>query len=107
MERINARNSHLSVWTGKRSRSVHVRKPIRGRASNGQSAQGILRHAGEFDLRTKPKMIGIIVFQQMMATDLMGPAETFSRAVISTDNDRDRRCYQVVTIGVNIEDCVT
>jgi transcriptional regulator GlxA family with amidase domain len=43
----------------------------------------------------------------MMAADLMGPAETFSRSVISTDNDRDRRCYQVVTIGFNTEDCVT
>lgn len=42
-----------------------------------------------------------------MAADLVGPAETFSRSVISTDNDRDRRCYQVVTIGFNTEDCVT
>jgi transcriptional regulator GlxA family with amidase domain len=52
-------------------------------------------------------MIGILVFQHMTAADLMGPAETFFRSVISTDNDRDRRCYQVVTIGVNTEDCVT
>jgi len=52
-------------------------------------------------------MIGILVFQHMTAADFFRPAETFFRSVISTDNDRDRRCYQVVTIGVNAEDCVT
>jgi transcriptional regulator GlxA family with amidase domain len=43
----------------------------------------------------------------MVAADLMWPAEAFSRSMIPTDNAQDRRCYRVVTIGVNTEDCVT
>jgi len=53
-----------------------------------------------------PKTVGLIVFEQMIAADLMGPAETFSRSVISSDHGGNRRCYQVVTIGVDTEDCV-
>jgi transcriptional regulator GlxA family with amidase domain len=52
-------------------------------------------------------MIGIIVFEQMTAGDLMGPSETFFRPTIPTDNGRDRRCYEIVTIGVSTKPCVT
>jgi transcriptional regulator GlxA family with amidase domain len=91
----------------KRLRAVHVRKPAKPRTSNGQSAAETSHRASQFDVATKPKMIGIIVFQQMMSADLMGPAETFFRSMISTDNGPDRRCYQVLTIGVSTEACVT
>jgi len=55
---------------------------------------------------TSPKTIGLVLFQEMTATDLIGPAETFSRATISTDNGRTSRCYDVITIGVSTEACV-
>jgi transcriptional regulator GlxA family with amidase domain len=43
----------------------------------------------------------------MAAADLMGPAEVFSRPTIATDDHREHRCYQVVTIGVSADPCVT
>ena len=39
--------------------------------------------------------------------DVMGPAEVFSRPTVATDNGREDRCYQVVTIGVSTEFCLT
>jgi transcriptional regulator GlxA family with amidase domain len=43
----------------------------------------------------------------MVAVDLMGPAEVFSRPKIAADDGRERRCYKVMTIGVSAERCVT
>jgi transcriptional regulator GlxA family with amidase domain len=91
----------------KRSRAVHVSKPVRRRTSNGQSAAATSRHTSRFDVATKSKTIGIFVFEEMTAADLLGPAETFSRATIPTNNGRDWHCYQVVTIGISAEACVT
>jgi transcriptional regulator GlxA family with amidase domain len=54
----------------------------------------------------RPKMIGVMVFQQMAAADLIGSAETFSRARISTDSGSASRCYDVVTVGAGTEPCV-
>lgn len=107
VERTIARNSHASAWTGQRLQAVHVRQLVRPRASNGQSAQGTSHHESQFDVATKSKAIGILVFEEMAATDLIGSAETFSRATIPVNDGPERRCYQVVTIGVRAEPSVT
>jgi transcriptional regulator GlxA family with amidase domain len=106
MKLLFANNSHASAWTRQRPRAVHVRELVRSHASNGQSPEGSPHVAGQFDVTTRPK-IGIIVFQHMVAADLMWPAETFFRSMIPTDNAQYRQCYRVITIGVNTEDCVT
>jgi transcriptional regulator GlxA family with amidase domain len=69
-----------------------------------------------------PRKIGLIVVDQMAAADLTGPAEAFARMKIRTTNHsvdsknlpgdrltaaRARHCYQVVTLGINTEPCVT
>jgi transcriptional regulator GlxA family with amidase domain len=54
-----------------------------------------------------PKTVGLIVFEQMAADELTGPAEVFSRTRISTSDDREFRCYQVSTLGVGTARCVT
>jgi transcriptional regulator GlxA family with amidase domain len=53
------------------------------------------------------KTVGIIVFEQMTVTELTGAAEVFSRAKIPGGQGRDQGCYQVVTIGISTEPCVT
>ena len=106
VERTIASNSHASAWTTNRSGSVRIIKPFLRRTSNGQPSAP-LRHASGFDDTAKAKLIGIIVFEQMTAADLIGPAETFSRSTIPTDHGRDRSCYQVVTIGVGAKPGVT
>ena len=101
-----ARNSHASAWTAKRSGTVRVIEPFRQCTSNGQTSAP-LRHASRFYDTAKPKTVGIIVFEQMTAADLMGPAETFSRPTIATENGRGGRCYHVVTIGFSAKPWVT
>ena len=91
----------------KRSRALHVRKPIRRHASNDQFAAASWRHASPIDVATKSKAIGILVFEEMMATDLIGSVETFSRATIPVNDGPERRCYQVLTIGVSADPSVT
>ncbi|PYK17958.1 MAG: AraC family transcriptional regulator [Verrucomicrobia bacterium] len=57
-----------------------------------------------------PKTVGLIVDEKITATDLMGPAEVFSRAVIRKSDQpvaRESRCYRVMTIGINAGPCVT
>jgi len=56
---------------------------------------------------TGPKTIGVIVFDQMTAADLIGPIETFSQSMIGMDNGKHRRCYEVLTIGVTAGTCIT
>jgi transcriptional regulator GlxA family with amidase domain len=107
VERVIARNSDASAWTVKRSGAVHVSKPVRRRGSNGQSGATTSRHASQSDVATKSKTIGILVFEGMAAADLMGPAEAFSRPRIEADQTRECRCYDVMTIGVSGEPCMT
>jgi transcriptional regulator GlxA family with amidase domain len=54
-----------------------------------------------------PKTIGLVVFEQMAADELSGPAEIFSRARIRTSDDREFRCYQISTLGVGTARCET
>ncbi len=54
-----------------------------------------------------PKSVGLIVFEQMAAADLTGPAEVFSRAKTPTGNDREFRCYRVLTLGIGTAMCAT
>ena len=57
-----------------------------------------------------PKTVGLIVAEEIAAADLMGPAEVFSRAKIRRSDQPDARescCYQVITIGIKAEPCVT
>jgi len=54
-----------------------------------------------------PKTVGLIVFEQMAAEELTGPAEAFSRAKTPTGDGRELRCYQVLTLGIGTAQCVT
>jgi transcriptional regulator GlxA family with amidase domain len=57
-----------------------------------------------------PKTVGLIVAEEIAATDLMGPAEVFSRATIRRSDQLEAPescCYRVITIGVNGGPCVT
>jgi transcriptional regulator GlxA family with amidase domain len=54
-----------------------------------------------------PKTVGLIVFEQMTAADLTGPAEVFSQAKASACDDREFRCYQLLTLGIGTAPCVT
>jgi transcriptional regulator GlxA family with amidase domain len=53
-----------------------------------------------------PKTVGLIVFDRMAADELTGPAEAFSRARILTSDDRESRCYQIITLGIGTARCV-
>src|SRR6266581_6064170 len=54
-----------------------------------------------------PKTVGLIVFEQMAADELTGPAEVFSRAKMPTGDGREFRCYHIITLGISTESCVT
>jgi len=57
-----------------------------------------------------PKTVGLIVFDQIAATDLTGPAEAFSRATVQKTGQsgpNQSRCYQVLTIGIDAKSYVT
>jgi len=54
-----------------------------------------------------PKTVGLIVFEQMTAVDLTGPAEVFSRATIQNGDGCESRCYHVLTLGVGTATCLT
>ena len=54
-----------------------------------------------------PKTVGLIVFEQMAADELTGPAEAFSRAKMSNGDGREFRCYQVLTLGIGTAPCAT
>jgi transcriptional regulator GlxA family with amidase domain len=57
-----------------------------------------------------PKTVGLIVAEETAASDLMGPAEVFSRATIRRSDQpeaRESHCYRVMTIGINGGSCVT
>jgi transcriptional regulator GlxA family with amidase domain len=70
------------------------------------------RGNGQGDQQKSQRLVGIIVFEQMTAVDLMGPAETLSRAKIRMNDSRSnpedvRSCYQALTIGIDAKPCVT
>ena len=54
-----------------------------------------------------PKTVGLIVFEQMAADELTGPAEAFSRAKMPAGDSREFRCYHIITLGITTESCVT
>jgi transcriptional regulator GlxA family with amidase domain len=47
-----------------------------------------------------PKRIGFLVFDGVVALDLVGPMEAFSSAAIIDDKGNRQPCYEVITIGV-------
>jgi transcriptional regulator GlxA family with amidase domain len=54
-----------------------------------------------------PKTVGLIVFEQMAADELTGPAEAFSRAKIQNGGGHEGRGYRVLTLGVSATRCAT
>ncbi len=54
-----------------------------------------------------PKTVGLIVFEQMTAADLTGPAEAFSRANDPISYGCECRRYDVLTLGVSTKPCAT
>jgi hypothetical protein len=73
MGTVIANNSHPSDRTLDRSKAAQADVP-----SRRQTAAG-LRCRSQFGKTTSPKMIGVMVFEQMTAPDLTGPAEAFPR----------------------------
>jgi transcriptional regulator GlxA family with amidase domain len=66
--------------------------------------------AEAFAAAMNPKTVGLIVAEEVAASDLMGAAEIFSRATIRKSDQpegRESRCYRVMTIGINAGPCVT
>ena len=55
----------------------------------------------------KPKPVGLILFQRIAADELSGPGQAFFRARIATGDDREFRCYQVLTLGIGTAGCLT
>jgi transcriptional regulator GlxA family with amidase domain len=106
VERVIANNSRASAWTAKRSRSSQIKKQVRDRGLTGQSAARF-RNNTQVDETGLPKIVGIMVFDQMAAAALIGPAEVFSRTKIRIGHGSDRHCYRVVTVGVSLRPCVT
>lgn len=53
------------------------------------------------------KTIGLIVFEQMTAADLSGPADVFSRATIQSADGSESGCYRVLTLGLDTGPCAT
>ena len=52
------------------------------------------------------KTVGLIVFEQVNAADLTGPAEVFSRANISNGYGREFSCYEVLILGITTQPCM-
>jgi len=73
MGTVIANNWHPSDWTVDRSKAVQAGVPSRRRAA------ARLRCPSQFGETTSPKTIGVMVFEQMTAADLTGPAEAFPR----------------------------
>jgi transcriptional regulator GlxA family with amidase domain len=49
----------------------------------------------------KPRLIGILGFDGVMALDLIGPADAFTCADVSGDDGKPQPCYEVVIAGLN------
>jgi transcriptional regulator GlxA family with amidase domain len=55
----------------------------------------------------KQKAVGLILFQQVAADELSGAGQALSHARIATGDDRESRCYQVLTLGIGVARCLT
>ena len=55
----------------------------------------------------RPQKVGLIVFDDVAAADLTGPAEAFSRANISGGNGCESSCYNVLIVGITAQPCRT
>ena len=55
----------------------------------------------------KPKPVGLILFERIAADELSGPSQAFFQARIATSDDREFRCYQVLTLGIGTTRCLT
>src|SRR5882757_3760133 len=55
----------------------------------------------------RPKTVGLIIFEQVAAADLTGPAEAFSRANISDSNGCESSGYNVLMLGITAQPCRT
>lgn len=51
--------------------------------------------------------MGLIVFEEVAAADLTGPAEVFSRANISNGTGYESSCYDVLILGITAQPCRT
>jgi transcriptional regulator GlxA family with amidase domain len=111
MGRAIAAKSQARACTAKHSGRIHVSGAFRRRPLNGASA-ALSSGNGQDDPTKSQRLVGIIVFDQMTAADLIGPAETFSRAKIGmidspSSPESVRDCYQTLTIGIDAKACVT
>jgi transcriptional regulator GlxA family with amidase domain len=55
----------------------------------------------------KPKAVGLILFHHVAADELSGAGQALSHARITNGDDRECRCYQVLTLGIGIARCLT
>jgi transcriptional regulator GlxA family with amidase domain len=55
----------------------------------------------------KPKPVGLILFERIAADELSGPGQAFFRARTATSDNREFRCYQVLTLGIGTARCLT
>ncbi|MBO0694800.1 MAG: helix-turn-helix domain-containing protein [Verrucomicrobia bacterium] len=55
----------------------------------------------------KPKTVGLILFERIAADELSGPGQAFFQARVATSDDREFRCYQVLTLGIGTGRCLT
>jgi transcriptional regulator GlxA family with amidase domain len=104
--RVLETKSRASAWMATHPSTAHAGGAFHGHRVNGHRAAVHCANGG-FDEIRGPKRIGIIVFDQMTAADLMGPAEVFSRTTITSDDARENHCYRVLTIGIKLGSCAT
>ena len=55
----------------------------------------------------KPKPVGLILFERIAADELSGPGQAFFQARAATTDDREFRCYHVLTLGIGTARCRT
>src|SRR5215471_159833 len=53
------------------------------------------------------KPVGFILFERIAVDELTGPAQAFFQARIATNDDHEFCCYQVLTLGIGTERCLT
>ena len=82
-------------------RLVHSFVPTHSRHFNGTAEPKSARTV------VTPKTVGLIVFEQMAADELTGPAEAFFQAKMPIADGREFRCYHIITLGISTESCVT
>src|SRR5256886_15833788 len=48
----------------------------------------------------KPLRVGLIGYDGVQALDIIGPSDAFTIAEIEGDNGKQRRCYEVIIVGI-------